>query len=34
MQYPERENIVEVDLSELEELRAMNDRLEKAKRDA
>lgn len=28
---PERENIVAVDFSELEELRAMNDRLEKAK---
>lgn len=34
MQYPERENIVEVDLSELEELREMNNRLERAKRGA
>lgn len=30
--HPERENIIEVDFSELEELRAMNDRLEKAKK--
>ena len=34
IEYPEREDIVDVDYSELEELRAMNDRLEMAKKGA
>lgn len=34
IEYPEREDIIDVDYSELEELRAMNDRLEIAKKGA
>lgn len=34
IEYPEREDIIDVDYSELEELRAMNDRLEMAKKGA
>lgn len=34
IEYPEREDIVNVDYSELEELRAMNDRLERARKGA
>lgn len=34
IEYPEREDIIDVDYSELEELRAMNDRLERARKGA